>query len=190
MIIKATPPKPRRSVAPITLSDPGRNPPVAIVDTREQTPLDLPGLKVVVRGLTSGDYSFVGGEHLFTVERKSLDDLVGCVTRERERFERELVRLRGYRFRRLLIVGTEEEVASGSYTSACRPAAVFSSLSAWEARFDIPVVFSPTPDTAGALVASWIMAMGREIVRDAGNVLASVPGADVTEAQQDEEGAP
>ena len=165
----------RRTVPPIALSDPGRTPPVAIVDSREQTPLPLPGLRTVTRGLTSGDYSFIGGEHLFSVERKSLDDLLGCVTRERERFERELVRLRGYRFRRLLVIGTEEDIEEGRYTSAAAPSAVIASLATWEARFDIPVVFAANPDIAGRIVAGWILAFAREVVRDAGNVLAATP---------------
>lgn len=162
----------RRKVPQLVLSDPGRIPPVAIVDSREQTPLVLPGLHTIVRGLVSGDYSFVGGEHLFSVERKSLDDLLGCVTRERERFERELIRLRGYRFRRLLIVGTQEDIAEGRYTSSATPASVLASLATWEARYDLPIVFEPTPDAAGMTVANWISAFAREIVRDAGNVIA------------------
>lgn len=166
---------PRRTVPQISLSDPGRTPPVAIVDSREQTPLAIPGLRMVVRGLVSGDYSFIGGEHLFAIERKSLDDLVGCVTRERERFERELIRLRGYRFRRLLIIGTEADIAAGNYTSAVTPQAVLSSLAAWEARFDLPVVYAPTPQDAGQMVANWISAFAREIVKDAGATLAGEP---------------
>lgn len=162
----------RRSVPPIVLSDPGRVPPVAIVDSREQTPLVIPGLRMVVRGLTSGDYSFIGGEHLFAIERKSLDDLVGCVTRERERFERELIRLRGYRFRRLLIVGSEADIVAGRYTSAVAPHAVLASLATWEARFDLPVVYADHPEAAGQLVANWIGAVAREIVKDAGATLA------------------
>lgn len=163
----------RRYVPPITLSDPGRVPPTAIIDTREQAPLVLPGLRTVVRGLTSGDYSIEGAEHLFAVERKSLNDLVACVTRERARFEREMIRLRGYRFRRLLIIGTEADLAQGRYTSAVSPSAVFGSLSAWEARFDIPVVLADTPELGGAIVTSWIRAFAREVVQDAGNVLAA-----------------
>jgi ERCC4-type nuclease len=166
----------RRKLPAMLLSDPGATPPTAIVDTREQAPLQL-DLQTVVMGLTSGDYSFVGGVHLFSIERKSLDDLVGCVTRERERFERELIRLRGYRFRRLLIVGTPEELEAGRYVSATPPAAIFSSLATWEVRFDVPVVFAATPELAGDLVSSWIRAFARELARDAMNMAAGMPGA-------------
>lgn len=166
------PQAPRRVVPPIILSDPGRNEPTAIIDTREQTPLDLGTLNVVRVGLVSGDYSLVGADHLFAVERKSLTDLAGCVTRERERFTRELVRLRGYRFRRLLIVGTRHDILSGAYHSKVEPAAILSSLSAWEVRFDIPVVHAVDPEHAGTIVAGWIRAFAREVSVVAANVLA------------------
>ena len=173
MIITAEPRRRPRHVPAITLSDPGRTPPTGIVDTREQTPLELPGLRTIRRGLTTGDYSFVGAEHVFAVERKSLDDLVGCVTRERERFESELIRLRGYRFRRLLIIGSEDDVAAGRYNSSTPPKAVFSSLAAWEVRYDVPLVYADTPTIGGILVANWIRSFAREVVQDAGNVIAS-----------------
>lgn len=174
MIIKNTPPATtkRRKVPPILLSDPGRHQPVAIIDSREQTPLVLPGLQTVTEGLTTGDYSIRGAEHLFTVERKSLDDLVACVTRERERFERELIRIRGYRFRRILIIGTVQDILDGKYTSAATPGSVLGSLAVWEARYDVPVVHVEDAEAGGETVANWIRTFARELVLDAGNVLA------------------
>src|SRR5260370_30850848 len=79
--------------------------PVIVVDTREQEPLSFHRLKAVCGTLISGDYSVAGLEELFAVERKTVSDLVGCCMGEnRERFERELHRLRGFRFKRLLVV--------------------------------------------------------------------------------------
>lgn len=176
---------PRRVVPPILLSDPGRNDPTAVIDTREQTPLDLGLLPVVRIGLVSGDYSIVGAEHLFAVERKSLSDLAGCVTAGRDRFTRELIRLRGYRFRRLLIIGSRQEILRGSYHSKVAPAAVLSSLLAWEIRYDIPVVHAEDPEHGGVIVAAWIRAFSREVALVAGNVLArtvTTPPAEKVEA--------
>lgn len=74
-----------------------------ICDSREQLPYDFGGLlgadgkplivPTVVTGLASGDYSIQGMEDRIAIERKSLDDLYGSVTRGRERFEREITRL-------------------------------------------------------------------------------------------------
>jgi DNA excision repair protein ERCC-4 len=73
---------------------------------------------------------------------KTVSDLVGCCTGKiRERFERELHRLRGYRFKRLLIVGSESDILEGRYHSDIIPKAVLGSLYAWQARFDCPLGF-------------------------------------------------
>ena len=66
---------------------------VCIVDTREQLPLNLDPLRTEPATLPTGDYSLKGLEHHVCIERKSLDDLLGCVGRDRERFERELHRM-------------------------------------------------------------------------------------------------
>lgn len=120
--------------------------PCIVVDTRKQAPLPIRRLPVTRAGLLTGDYSVAGLEELFAVERKSIPDLVACCVGEnRERFERELHRLRGFRFKRLLIVGERKDIETGAYHSNIRPAAILASLAAWEVRFDIPVVFTPNP---------------------------------------------
>src|SRR6516164_9158936 len=85
--------------------------PTIIVDTREQDPLVFSRLPAKSGTLRTGDYSVFGLEKLFSVERKSVSDLVGCCMGDgRRRFEAELHRLRGYRFKRLLIIGSELEI--------------------------------------------------------------------------------
>lgn len=141
------------------------SPPVIVVDTREQDPLPFSRLKSQAGTLVTGDYSVAGLEILFAVERKSVSDLVGCCMGEnRERFERELHRLRGFRFKRLLIVGTEEEILKGGYRSNIKPQAVLGTLRAFEIRYDIPVVFCETPDQAGRAIESWSFWFAREMV--------------------------
>ncbi|HEX7859129.1 MAG TPA: ERCC4 domain-containing protein [Verrucomicrobiae bacterium] len=106
--------------------------PTIIIDTREQQPLNFRTLPSRRGTLQTGDYSVAGAEELFAVERKSIADLVGCCSGEnRARFERELHRLRGYRFKRLLIVGTETNLTAANYRSAINPSAVMGSLRAW-----------------------------------------------------------
>jgi ERCC4-type nuclease len=65
----------------------------AIQDSREQCPLDLSPMKTEVGTLTTGDYSIRGLEHVVSVERKTLPDLVACVGSSRERFDKEVKRL-------------------------------------------------------------------------------------------------
>lgn len=146
--------------------------PVIVIDTREQTPLRFTRLQALRATLPTGDYSFVGGHDLLAIERKSVADLVGCcMGNNRDRFFRELHRLRGFAFRRLLIVGTREEIETGQYRSAIKPRSVFATLAAIEARFDVPVVFAPDPEAAAWQVEEWVWWYAREIVLCANNLL-------------------
>ncbi len=139
--------------------------PVVVIDSREQTPLVFARLQSERGILTTGDYSFSGGEETFSIERKSVGDLVGCVVGEnRERFFRELHRLRGYRFKRLLIVGSREQIEAGDYHSNVKPKAVLATLAALEVRFDVPCVFAPSPKDAARQIESWAYWFAREIV--------------------------
>jgi DNA excision repair protein ERCC-4 len=150
--------------------------PVIVIDTREQCPLPFARL-VVERGtLASGDYSFRGGEELFAVERKSVADLTACCQgSNRERFERELHRLRGFRFKRLLVVGSREAIERGEYVSRIAPKAVLATLAALEARFDVPVVFVPSPEDAGRIIESWAFWFARELVENVNTLARAAP---------------
>ena len=88
--------------------------PVIVVDTREQEPWGFCNVPTERGTLDTGDYSVRGLEHLVAVERKSLPDLLGCVGRERDRFKRELQRLRGYRFRLLVIEASYADLAGSA----------------------------------------------------------------------------
>jgi DNA excision repair protein ERCC-4 len=134
-----------------------------IVDSREQTPLTFTRFDSERGTLQSGDYSIAGLTHRFAVERKSIPDLVQSVTRERERFERELHRLRGFDFARLLIVGTEADVRAGNYRSEATPKSVLHSLHAFEVRYGIPVVWADTEALAATLIERWAFWHVREL---------------------------
>src|SRR5258708_14556065 len=90
--------------------------PVCVVDTREQNELPIGRLPVVRKNLYCGDYSLAGAEWSAGIERKSIEDLVGCCMGERDRWERSLLRLRGCPFRRLLIVGSIGPIKTQTYT--------------------------------------------------------------------------
>jgi ERCC4-type nuclease len=104
-----------------------------IAKQNEQEPLRFEHLQAVSGTLYSGDYSIRGLEDSFAVERKSLDDLANsCLSSNRERFEHELHRLRGYRFKRLLVVSSREDIAAGRYYSKISPKSVLST--SWNTR--------------------------------------------------------
>ncbi len=142
--------------------------PVLVVDTREQAPLSFAHFATEPGTLYSGDYSLRGAESLFAIEYKgSLEDLVTCLSRERARFERELLRLRGYRFARLLIVGSRAAVEAHSYRSQMLPKAVLASLDAFEARYGVPVVWTATREAAALQIETWAHWFHREVLKAA-----------------------
>lgn len=105
----------------------------AIVDTREQTPLDLAPLRTQPGTLDTGDYAIAGLEHVARVERKSLEDLIACVGRERERFDREVQRLLAYPVRVLLIEATWPQIELGQWRGKVTSEQAIGSLLGWQA---------------------------------------------------------
>jgi DNA excision repair protein ERCC-4 len=159
----------RSALSPRVLSDLR---PMIVIDRREQAPLHFERLQAVSGTLYSGDYSIAGLEDSFAVERKSIGDLVSCcLACQRERFEHELHRLRGYRFKRLLIVGSREDIAAGRYHSKINPKSVLATLGAFEVRYDLPVIFVPSPKEAAASIERWAFWFTRETVKNADNAL-------------------
>lgn len=105
----------------------------AIVDTREQRPLDLTPLRVQVLTLETGDYSILGLEHVVRLERKSLGDLIACVGRERPRFEREVQRLLAFPVRVLVVEASWPQIEMGEWLGKVTPEQVIGSLLGWQA---------------------------------------------------------
>lgn len=115
-----------------------------VIDTREQAPFPFEGydVEVVPGTLTAGDYSIPGLESLVAVERKRLPDLVACLGRERERFEHELERLRGYEAAAVVVESPIEALARGKYRSKLNPQAAYESVVAFMARYRLPFYFA------------------------------------------------
>ena len=145
--------------------------PTIIVDTREQDPLTFANLPTERRTLPTGDYTILGFENVFCVERKSLADLIQSTTFERERFERELVRMRWYSFRRLLIVGTLADIEAHRYRSQANPKSVIASVTAFEVRYSLPVCFRETPEAAATQIERWAPYFVRERLAAASEIL-------------------
>lgn len=131
--------------------DPGQL--TAIVDTREQYPLDLGQLPVETGTLTTGDYSLKGFESLISIERKALSDLIGCMTSGRERFENELQRLKAYPVRAIVIEATWQDLEQGNYRSKLNPLAACHTVASWVSQFCTPFQFVGSHEAAGRFVS-------------------------------------
>lgn len=127
--------------------------PAIVIDSREQNPLVFPpSVRVVVAGLKTGDYSLEGFEDQVSLERKELCDLLACIGRERDRFQRELERLALLDYGAIVIEGTLADVLAGSERSLVSGRAAVGSLLAWSVDYRLPVFFAGDRRLAAALV--------------------------------------
>lgn len=114
-----------------------------IIDTREQTPFRFgPEVETEPGTLQTGDYSLSGLESLVAVERKSLADLVACCGPERDRFKRELQRLRAYRCRAVIVEAELADVVGHRYRAQTAPTAIMGSVASWQSRYEVPFNFA------------------------------------------------
>ena len=136
-----------------------------IIDSREQTPLDLSPLQTTTGTLATGDYTIRGLEHVVAVERKSLSDLVGCVGSDRERFEREVQRLLAYPVRVLVVESTwdaieSHEPALPQWRGKVSRESVIGSLLGWQAA-GLSIHMAGDHERAGKHVARMLFTVAR-----------------------------
>ena len=118
--------------------------PLPIVrDSREQAPFAFSGLpvEVEVAALEAGDYSVRGFERKVAVERKELGDLVGCLGADRQRFERELARLRGYDCAAVVVEAPVVALRTGRYLGRLDAGAAWQSVLAFTMRYRVPFIW-------------------------------------------------
>lgn len=135
-----------------------------IVDTREQPTkralkrYESFGVPYSRHVLNYGDYTYnatlpnglklhddsVRINGICCVERKqNLDELAMCFTRERARFEREFQRAGDNNAKMYLLVenASWEMVLDGQYRSRFKPNSFLASITAWQARYNLSVIF-------------------------------------------------
>jgi DNA excision repair protein ERCC-4 len=139
---------------------------VAIVDTREQYPLDLSPLQTIGGTLATGDYSVQGLETIVAIERKSLQDLLACIGQERERFDREVMRLLAYPCRALVIEATWADLEAGDWRSKVSSAAALGSVLGWIAA-GLPVILAGDHQRAGRYASRLLFTAARRRYREA-----------------------
>ena len=92
------------------------------------------------------------------IERKmSLDELAGCFTRNRERFEREFQRATEHGAKVFLLVesASYETIYRHNYRSRFRPKSYIASLCAWVVRYNLIPVFCE-PGTSAKLIREFL----------------------------------
>lgn len=149
--------------------EPVINPFTLIVDTREQAPWSFTGLHadsdkkfrpLVVhcerKRLETGDYTIKGMESDITIERKSPADAFSTFTVDRDRFERELERMKSLKFAAVILECDWSDVTLGPVNLRTSEEhrrvigkTVYRSILAWQQRFS-NVHWLPMPGRAAA----------------------------------------
>lgn len=129
-----------------------------IIDTREQKPFTFAGYPCITETatLTSGDYSLEGFTHRIAVERKELNDLMGCLSSGRDRFKRELQRLSGYQSAVIVVESPFSSVTKGSYRSKLNPASATQSIISMMGEYRIQFWFAESRESAEAFTFDWL----------------------------------
>jgi DNA excision repair protein ERCC-4 len=126
---------------------------VILIDTREQRPLRFsPAVHAERATLPTGDYSLVGYTDRITIERKAPEDLWQCCGRERDRFEAELVRMRNFDHRAVVIEATIDAILMTPPAGRIKPETVIRSTIGWQMDYGIPFVWCGSPRIAAAWV--------------------------------------
>lgn len=156
---------------------------VILVDTREQEnkhileAFNKKKIKFKEKKLDFGDYSFMLPampeygitkpllfDNEIVVERKgSLTELSGNLTKDRERFEKELIRKKDTKFYLMIEDGSWEMIQAGKYRSEYNPASFLATLNAYIARYCINIDFV-TKDYAGTYIFALFNYHLREVI--------------------------
>jgi len=109
---------------------------IIIVDSREQAPwTNYFKAQTRVETLPTGDYSIAGLTDKITIERKSLPDLISSLTRDRDRFVNELIRMQSFDEAYVIVEADYSEMAKGHYRSDANPNSMIESVVALSHRY-------------------------------------------------------
>jgi len=145
--------------------------PIIVQDSREQLGYG-PLLTVphIIEGLPAGDYSVVGLTERIAVERKSLPDLLGSITRGRERFEKELSKAKSYDRFYCVVECRASDILEGRYDADVHPAAAWESIAALSVRHGVPFLFAESRAVGAKLTESLLLKYAREFMKAADTI--------------------
>lgn len=119
-----------------------------IKDTREQNGYVFEDHNVIVRKLETGDYSLENFESIITIERKQLFELYGNFGKDRERFLKEIERMRNIPYKFLIIEGNLDKFLEGNKFSKLSTKCLVGSLISLIFKHNIHIVFAGNKELA------------------------------------------
>ncbi|MFH1933317.1 MAG: ERCC4 domain-containing protein [Pseudomonadota bacterium] len=131
------------------------------IDSREKLPYQF-NCPSETGTLSTGDYSVSGLENHISIERKELNDLIGCLSKGRDRFERELFRGKSLDYFCLIVEADLKDIVNHAYRSKMLPRAVLQSLMAFSIRYRMPIFFCGDRATGQLITESLLIKYCRE----------------------------
>lgn len=140
-----------------------------IVDVQEKMPLsryfDQKLIRVDTATLSTGDYTVKGASDILAIERKSLPDLLHCVTHDRERFMDQMRRMKNYPSRFLIVEATRATIEAEAYKPNVGAKSVVGTLLGLAVRWNICVVYCKDQKEAAERV-QWICLKVAELQKE------------------------
>ena len=112
-----------------------------LIDTREGRPFDPSPMKAEGATLQTGDYTIKGLEDYVRCERKELGDLITCMTTGRDRFKRELERLKAFPKRLVVVEASWLDLAEGNYRSELHHNSATGAVESWSGFYQVGFMF-------------------------------------------------
>lgn len=139
--------------------------PTVVVDTREQRQWLFPTDRFVTdrRKLVTGDYSLLGFEDSFCIERKSLGDFVGTLFGDWIRFRKELVRMSGFDIACIVVECNVEDIRQKKYESEVDPLSVLGKAHAIYCDHGVPVFFWGSRVEAELMAIQFVGIMAKKL---------------------------
>ena len=137
-----------------------------LTDSREQLPFSFSkyDAEIEIRGLPVGDYSLPGFEDKIAIERKTINDLVGCLkNKERGRFERELAKAKHYEMFAVVCEATWRDLIQGNYRSEMKPESVCQSVLTFQVRYGTPFIWAGSRSEAEYITFSLLQKYTKEL---------------------------
>lgn len=129
--------------------------PTIVIDSREKHPYTFTeGFPTVRKKLDAGDYSIVGAEGRFAIERKSLSDFVSTIIHCKVRWYNEMERLRSYDAAYIIVEANLPDIYAGTYRSKANPKSVVGLALALMRDYRIPILFCGDR-TSGRRIVEW-----------------------------------
>ena len=132
------------------------------IDSRKQLPYQFE-IPSEVGTIPIGDYSICGLENNVAVERKTLDDLISCLTAGRNRFGRELFKGRSLDYFCLVLECSLSDLVNGRYRSEMNPKSAVQSLLAFSIRYRLPIWFCESRSYAQRVTESLLCKYVKEV---------------------------